>query len=108
MGKWYEIARFENRFERNLTRVTAEYTLLSGNKIRVVNSGYLNGELNVSEGKAYVPDPDTPGKLKVAFFLWFYSDYYILELDEVNYNYVLIGSSKNNYLWILSRRRNCG
>lgn len=103
MGKWYEIARFENRFERNLTRVTAEYTLLSGNKIRVVNSGYLNGELNVSEGKAYVPDPDTPGKLKVAFFLWFYSDYYILELDEVNYNYVLIGSSKNNYLWILSR-----
>ena len=78
--------------------------LLCDNKNRIPAQYFAIAQsMNVSEGKAYVPDPDTPGKLKVAFFLWFYSDYYILELDEVNYNYVLIGSSNNNYLWILSR-----
>ena len=45
---------------------------------------------------------NSPGKLKVAFFLWFYSDYYIFELDE-HYQYVVVGSSSDKYLWILSR-----
>ena len=40
--------------------------------------------------------------MKVAFFLWFYSDYYIFELDE-HYQYVVVGSSSDKYLWILSR-----
>jgi lipocalin len=41
--------------------------------------------------------------LKVSFFWFFYGDYNILELDTVNYQYVLIGSSTPKYLWILSR-----
>jgi len=45
---------------------------------------------------------NNPGKLKVAFFLWFYADYYILELDA-DYQYAVIGSkayhvSKRNSL----------
>ena len=54
-------------------------------------------------GRAKIPDITRPGKLKVSFFLWFYSDYYILELDKEGYNYALIGSSSDKYLWILSR-----
>ncbi len=33
----------------------------------------------------------------------FYSDYYIMELDTVDYQYALVGSSSDDYLWILSR-----
>ena len=44
----------------------------------------------------------TPGKLKVSFFLWFYADYYVLDIDP-DYRYVLIGSSSDKYLWIMSR-----
>lgn len=54
-------------------------------------------------GHAKIPDPAQPGKLKVSFFLNFYSDYYVMELDQENYNYALIGSSTDKYLWILSR-----
>jgi lipocalin len=50
-----------------------------------------------------MPDPNEPGKLKVSFFLWFYADYFVLELDEINYSYALIGSKSDKYLWILSR-----
>jgi len=105
MGKWYEIARFDHRFERGLVGCTAEYTLLPDGKIQVLNSGYKNdfsGEYKIAKGKAKLPNPAEPGKLKVSFFLWFYGDYFVMELDK-DYNYVLIGSSSDKYLWILSR-----
>ena len=35
LGKWYEIARLNHRFERDLEAVTAEYSLLSEGKILV-------------------------------------------------------------------------
>lgn len=103
MGLWYEIARYENSFEKGMTQVTATYTLLPDGKIRVENAGSKNGVMKRAVGRAYCPDITQPGKLKVSFFLSFYSDYYILELDEVEYAYVLVGSSSDKYLWILSR-----
>ena len=103
MGEWYEIARYEHRFERGMTHVTATYTLLPDGKIRVVNRGLKDGEPKEIVGKVKQPDPvEYPGRLKVSFFLWFYSDYYILELDP-DYQYAVIGSSSDKYLWILSR-----
>lgn len=105
LGTWYEIARFPHSFEKNMVGVTATYSLRDDGKIRVLNQGYkntLNGELSVAEGKAKIPDPSEPGKLKVSFFWIFYGDYNVLELDE-NYQYVMIGSSSDKYFWILSR-----
>ena len=103
MGKWYEIARYEHSFERGMTHVYTVYTLEKDGKIRVVNKGIKDGKPKESIGKAKQPDPkEYPGRLKVSFFLWFYSDYYILELDK-DYQYAVIGSSSDKYLWILSR-----
>lgn len=103
LGTWYEIARFDHRFERGLQGVTATYSFRDDGKIKVVNKGYknsLNGELSVAEGKAKLTDE--PGKLKVSFFWIFYADYYVLELEE-NYQWALVGSKSDKYLWILSR-----
>ena len=103
MGKWYEIARYEHTFEKEMTHVTAEYSLEPDEKIRVVNKGIKNGKAKEIVGKAKQPDPvEYPGRLKVSFFLWFYSDYYVLEMDN-DYQYAIIGSSSDKYLWILSR-----
>ncbi|MBN2213851.1 MAG: lipocalin family protein [Bacteroidales bacterium] len=106
VGKWYEIARFPNSFEKDLVGVTANYTLRKNGKIDVLNQGYvgaLDGKSKQARGKAKIPDPEEAGKLKVSFFLFFYADYYILELDEADYQYALVGSSSDKYLWILSR-----
>lgn len=103
MGKWYEIARYDHSFERGMTHVYTEYSLEKDGKIRVVNHGIKNGNPKEIVGKGKQPDPkEYPGRLKVSFFLWFYADYYILELGE-NYQYALVGSSSDKYLWILSR-----
>jgi len=105
LGKWYEIARFPHSFEKGLVGVTATYSIRHDGKIKVVNQGYknsLHGKLKTAVGKAYTPNLDDPAKLKVSFFLFFYGDYYVMELDP-DYNWVLIGSSTDKYLWILSR-----
>ena len=102
MGRWYEIARYDHRFEKELTHVSATYSLRKDGKIEVLNEGWKDGELKQIKGKAKQPDPNDPGKLKVSFFLWFYADYYVLEIDP-DYQYVLIGSSSDKYLWIMSR-----
>ncbi len=106
LGKWYEIARFDHVFERGLVGVTAEYKLRPDGRIDVLNSGRvgtLDGKLRTARGKAKVPDPAEPGRLKVSFFWWFYSEYNVLELDQENYSYALVGGRSDKYLWILSR-----
>lgn len=108
LGKWYEIARFDHRFERDLVGVSATYSMRNDGKIKVLNAGYkgnLDGPRSEAIGKAKIPNVDVPSKLKVSFFWFFYGDYYVLDLDK-DYQWALIGSSSDNYLWILSRDAN--
>ena len=105
LGTWYEIARFPHSFEKDLQGVTATYSLREDGKIKVLNQGYkgsINGPLKVAEAKAKIPDPTKPARLRVSFFLFFYSDYLVLELDP-DYQWALVGSKSENFLWILSR-----
>ena len=39
MGLWYEIARFDHRFERGMDNVTAQYERAGGNRVKVTNMG---------------------------------------------------------------------
>jgi len=106
LGTWYEIARYPHSFEKNLVGVTATYSYRKDGKIKVLNQGFkdsLDGPLKTATGKAKIPDPEDPSRLKVSFFLFFYADYFILELDQEHYQWAMIGSSSDNYLWILSR-----
>ncbi|MCF8358748.1 MAG: lipocalin family protein [Prolixibacteraceae bacterium] len=105
LGTWYEIARFDHSFERNMQGVTATYSLRPDGKIKVLNQGYKKGfdeKQSKAVGKAKLAAPDTPRNLKVSFFLFFYAPYNILELNK-EYTYALIGSNTDDYLWILSR-----
>jgi len=105
MGTWYEIARFPHKFEKNLVGVTATYTLNTNGSVKVVNAGHfltLGGKLQMAAGRAKFAGEEQNGHLKVSFFLFFYADYFIMSLDD-SYQWALIGSKSDNYLWILSR-----
>ena len=103
-GRWYEIARLPNRFEKKCAdSVTATYTLRSDGKVDVVNRcRKANGEYTTAKGKAKIVDKQTNAKLKVTFFWPFYGDYWILDLGP-NYEYAVVGAPDRDYLWILSR-----
>jgi apolipoprotein D and lipocalin family protein len=109
LGTWYEIARLDHSFERNLDQVTATYSLREDGGIKVLNRGFntQKNEWSNAEGKAYFTEPVNKdgtyiGKLKVSFFGPFYGPYHIIALDKTQYNYVMVTSGKD-YLWILSR-----
>ncbi|MFI3277566.1 MAG: lipocalin family protein [Rikenellaceae bacterium] len=105
MGTWHEIARFDNRFERDLTSVTAELSLCQSEQglIQILNRGYniKDMEWKQAHGRGYT----TPisGRLKVSFFLFFTSEYNVMALGD-DYEWALVGSRSNRFLWILSRQ----
>ena len=103
-GRWYEIAKYPNRFERKCDRnVTATYAIRPDGKISVVNACTTrDGKLNQSSGWAKVVDLETGSKLKVTFFWPFFGNYWIIDLGP-NYEYAVVGEPSRKYLWILSR-----
>ena len=103
LGTWYEIARFNHSFERGMDNAMAEYILQDDGTVFVMNTAWKDGKFNVAEGKAKYKDPEgNPGALKVSFFWFFYSEYNVMLVDK-DYTISLVGSKKENYLWILSR-----
>ena len=103
LGVWYEIARYDHSFERGMDNTMAQYILQDDGTVVVLNTGWKNGKFKLAEGKAKYKDPEgDPGHLRVSFFLFFYSDYNVMMVDE-NYQISLVGSKAEKYLWILSR-----
>lgn len=100
LGDWYEIARFDHSFERGMEFCKANYSLREDGKIDVLNTGIKDGEPKEAKGKGKLTD--TPALLRVSFFGPFYADYRVMLLDSA-YQYALIGSGSDDYLWILSR-----
>ena len=106
-GLWYEIARLPNWFERKLKCTSATYILRDDGKITVINKGNLLANTkkeSSARGVAWIPDKNSPAKLKVQFFWPFSGDYWIMVLDK-DYKYVLVGEPSFKYLWILSREK---
>ena len=109
LGTWYEIARYDHRFERNLGEVSATYSLNDDGTVKVLNSGiYIEpsskvGKRNSATGKAkFVGDRGT-AHLKVSFFGPLYGSYIVFELDKENYQYSLVAGPNRKFLWILAR-----
>ena len=104
LGKWYEIARFDFRFERNLNNTTAEYSINKDGSIKVDNRGfnYIKQEWKQATGKARFVVNENTARLKVSFFGPFYAGYNVIALDN-EYKYALVAGNDLSYLWILSR-----
>ncbi|MDP3300522.1 MAG: lipocalin family protein [Sulfuricurvum sp.] len=102
-GKWYEIARYENTFERGCVGATADYTSLDGS-IDVTNRCYdsLGKMTGEAKGSAKVVPESANSKLKVSFFWPFYGDYWVIKLAD-DYRYSVVGDPSRKYLWILAR-----
>ena len=105
IGEWYEIARYEHRFQKGCVGSKATYTMRDDGKISVVNECFdksSSGKLRSAKGKAWVVDKQSNAKLKVSFFWPFAGDYWVIDLGE-NYEYAVVGHPDRKYLWVLSR-----
>jgi apolipoprotein D and lipocalin family protein len=106
LGRWYELARYENGFERDCEAVTADYAKRGDGLVAVTNScrkGDVDGPEKVSTGRAKVVDGSGNTKLKVSFFGPFYvGNYWVLDHGD-DYSWSIVGEPSGRYLWILTR-----
>ncbi len=103
VGKWYQIARKPFYWQnKDATDTTAEYSM-DGNtgNIKVLNQEYVDGALKKAEGNAFATAPNS-AKLRVSFFPFIYSDYWVIMLGN-NYEYSVVSNRNGKYLWLLSR-----
>ncbi len=106
LGKWYEIARLDFKFEKNMNQVTATYSKNEDGTIKVDNKGYdyVKNEWKQSIGEARFVNSETEARLKVSFFKPFWAGYNVIDLDK-DYQYALVAGKNLDYLWILSREK---
>ena len=106
LGKWYEIARFDYKFEKNMDNVTANYSLNSNGTIKVQNRGYdyVKKEWKESIGEARFVKDKSEARLKVSFFKPIWAGYNVIDIDD-DYQYALVVGNSTKYIWILSRTK---
>jgi apolipoprotein D and lipocalin family protein len=113
-GRWYEVARFPNRFQDKCAGdVEALYAVLDDGRITVVNRcRERDGAITEARGVARRVKGAPPSVLEVRFapaFLSFlpvvWGDYQVIALDDAH-THALIGTPDRKYLWVLSRTRN--
>lgn len=104
LGKWYEIARYEQGFQKGCQGVTAEYALRPDGKISILNSCRKpDGAISTASGKAKVVAGSGNTKLKVSFFGPFYiGNYWVLDHAD-DYRWSIVGDPSGRYLWLLHR-----
>ncbi|MEM6408512.1 MAG: lipocalin family protein [Pseudomonadota bacterium] len=100
-GLWYEIASFPTPFQEGCTRTTARYTPRLEGGYTVLNSCFVDGELDQIEGVAV---PDGPGRLLVSFkgVPFVKAPYWVLWVDA-DYETAVVGTPSGRGGWILSR-----
>ena len=105
LGKWYEISRIPNRFERNCVGVTAEYALRDDGKVSVLNTckkGSLDAPSRTANG---IATPVEGAKLTVTFtplLPFIKGDYWVLYLAD-DYSLAVVGEPERKFGWVLSR-----
>lgn len=106
LGTWYELARIDHHFEKNLIQVVARYQLNADGSISVLNRGFdaRKQEWREAEGKAQFLGPSNVAALKVSFFGPFYGGYNVVSLDDEYQTSLVIGGSLD-YFWLLSRQK---
>ena len=111
LGRWYEIAKFPNSFQKKCASdTTADYELRPDGSLSVLNQCIrADGEWGTALGLARQIGSGKSARLQVRFapawlsflpFVW--GDYWVVDLDE-EYELVAVSEPRREYLWILSR-----
>lgn len=109
-GKWNEIARLPNRFQRRDSLALAQYTLRPDGGVSVKNTEiHPDGSLKTIEGNAVPAAGSENARLKVRFgglaaLVPVPSDgnYWIIDVAP-DYSVALVGTPDRKFLWLLAR-----
>ena len=110
-GRWYEIAKFPNWFQKKcVSDTSAQYRLLDAGGVEVLNRCRLaDGSFQEALGLARPVGPPGTPKLEVRFapswlgflpFVW--GNYWVVDFDA-DYQLVAVSEPGRDYLWVFAR-----
>ncbi len=108
IGKWYVISSLPQIFTRGCLAQTADYEIMTDQKISVLNTCIKKKKKTTIKGEAKIINFQTNAELEVRFYTWWSrlfrikGDYNIVKIDP-NYEYVIVGGNDRKSLWIMSR-----
>ena len=114
MGTWFVIGVKPTIFEKTCSNAVEKYTFLDGSKKHDINIDFtyndkedpFQSKLKSLPQKGWVQGPDktNSGRWKVSPFWPIKMPYEIIEVDNKQYTWIVIGYPSREYCWIMSRR----
>ena len=106
-GKWYEIVRAKSIIEFRFDCVENLYKLN-------LEKGVMNVDIKFHKKNGGIEELNTYADIKnqnntnwtITFHSFLKGSYFVLDFDEVNYQWALIGEPCRDYFWILSKDEN--
>lgn len=105
MGDWYVIATIPSRIERDAYNAVESYSLRPDGRIQThyrQRKGAFDGKLKTMEPVGTVR-PGTGNAIWGMQFIWPIKAEYVVAWLDADYQHVIVGRSKRDYVWVMSR-----
>jgi len=106
MGDWYVVANVPTFFERNAWNALETYEMLDDGRIQTTftfTRGGPDGPERTYNPLGFVREEDPSNALWGMQFIWpIKAEYIVMYVDE-DYQETIIGRTKRDYLWIMTR-----
>lgn len=106
LGRWYEIARIENKVQKGQTNVTHRFNLNEENgSLEVIVRGYDKKKKGWDKTEGIATQViENVGLFSTTFLPIFAKKLYVIDFDK-DFNNALVASEDYKKLWILSRKK---
>ncbi|HEY9218227.1 MAG TPA: lipocalin family protein, partial [Phenylobacterium sp.] len=104
-GRWYEVARFYNKRQKDCFAAASEWVRTDGG-FRVTNicrKGAVTGPPETTKANAKVVDPATNAKIKMTFLGLVSQEYWILDRAP-DQSWFILATPGGNFVWLFSRQ----
>lgn len=104
LGKWYEVARLDYKFDRNIINTSIDFSLKPNGTLKVVKRwyNYYKKKKEIKIGQAKFVGPMYEAMMKISYRKPIYLGYNVIGIDP-DYNYALVAGEDFRHLWLLSR-----
>ena len=106
IGRWYEVARVPNSFQKNCEAATSDWTKKPDGQYDVVqtcHTGSPGGPAKIWRGAGRVLDP-VAARIRIGFFGGFIKQDYVVVDRGDDYSWCILATTTPKFVWIMSRR----
>jgi len=106
LGRWYEVARIPNSFQKNCEAATSDWAKQGDGGYAVVQTcraGSPSGPPKTWKGNGKVMDP-VKAQIRIGFFGGFIKQDYVVVDRADDYSWCILATATPKFFWIMSRR----